>query len=76
VFNPTSQAKRFDSDGEYVRRYVPELAAIEGPAVHEPWKLGALERRALDYAEPIVAHDEAAAAFLRRRGRGQGSGVT
>jgi deoxyribodipyrimidine photo-lyase len=39
AFNPLRQAHRFDPDGAYVRRYVPELAAIEGRAVHEPWKL-------------------------------------
>ncbi len=41
----------------------PALAAIDGPAVHEPWKLGPLERQALDYPEPIVDHDEAAGRF-------------
>ena len=39
AFNPLRQARRFDPDGAYVRRYVTELAAIEGSAVHEPWKL-------------------------------------
>ena len=39
AFNPLRQAHRFDPDGVYVRRYVPELAAIEGRAVHEPWRL-------------------------------------
>ena len=39
ALNPLRQAHRFDPDGTYVRRYVPELAAIEGSAVHEPWKL-------------------------------------
>jgi deoxyribodipyrimidine photo-lyase len=39
AFNPLRQARRFDPDGAYVRRYVPELAAVEGRAVHEPWKL-------------------------------------
>ena len=67
IFNPISQAKRFDPDGDYVRRYVPELAGIAGSAVHEPWKLGPLERQHIDYPEPIVEHAEAAAAFLRRR---------
>jgi deoxyribodipyrimidine photo-lyase len=55
VFNPIRQAERFDPAGEYVRRYVPELASIEGRAVHQPWKLGPLERLSLDYPEPIVA---------------------
>jgi deoxyribodipyrimidine photo-lyase len=39
VFNPVLQGRKFDPDGEYVRRYVPELRGIGGAAVHEPWKL-------------------------------------
>jgi deoxyribodipyrimidine photo-lyase len=58
VFNPITQAKRFDPEGEYVRRYVPELEGIEGGAVHEPWKL---ERPPKDYPEPILDHREAVA---------------
>jgi deoxyribodipyrimidine photo-lyase len=50
VFNPLRQARRFDREGAYVRRYVPELAAIEGRAVHEPWKL----RENTGYPTPIV----------------------
>ncbi|GAA3230153.1 cryptochrome/photolyase family protein [Dactylosporangium siamense] len=38
-FNPIRQAHRFDPVGDYVRRYVPELADVEGKAVHEPWNL-------------------------------------
>jgi deoxyribodipyrimidine photo-lyase len=53
-FNPVRQARRFDPDGEYVRRYVPELAAVAGGAVHEPWKLDPAERRALKYPEPLA----------------------
>ena len=67
VFNPIRQAKRFDPRGEYVRRYVPELAGIGDATVHEPWKLEAAERAGLDYPEPIVDHAEATARFLRRR---------
>ena len=37
VFNPVSQGQRFDPDGDYVRRWVPELRGIAGAAVHEPW---------------------------------------
>jgi deoxyribodipyrimidine photo-lyase len=55
-FNPIRQAQRFDPDGVYVRRYVPELKAIEGAAVHQPWKL----TRKLDYPGPLESHrDEA-----------------
>jgi len=38
VFNPIEQGKRFDEDGDYVRRYVPELSHISGVAVQEPWE--------------------------------------
>ncbi|GAA1747601.1 deoxyribodipyrimidine photo-lyase [Luedemannella helvata] len=48
-FNPIRQAYRFDPDGDYVRRYVPELSVVDGPAVHEPWRLG----RDLRYPPPL-----------------------
>ena len=68
VFNPLRQAERFDPDGDYVRRYVPELAGIDGKAVHQPWKIGPLERQMIDYPEPIVDHADAAGQFKARRG--------
>ncbi|MFC5033311.1 deoxyribodipyrimidine photo-lyase [Streptomyces sp. So13.3] len=68
VLNPLTQAQRFDPDGSYVRRYVPELAGIPGGAVHRPWRLPAAERAALEYPEPIVDLDVAAARFRRARG--------
>ncbi|MFP5388518.1 MAG: cryptochrome/photolyase family protein, partial [Thermoleophilia bacterium] len=67
VFNPIRQAHRFDPHGAYVRRYLPELEAIDGKSVHEPWRLDSAQRRQLDYPLPIVDHDEAAAAFIARR---------
>lgn len=63
VLNPLRQARRFDPEGEYVRRYVPELAGLEGLAVHEPWLLDATERRGLDYPAPVVDHEERAIRF-------------
>ena len=51
AFNPLRQAHRFDPDGAYVRRYVPELTAIEGSAVHEPWRL---RKSVTEYPTPIV----------------------
>ena len=62
VFNPTTQAKRFDPRGDYVRRWVPELAVLDAPAIHEPRSLGPLELAAAGvvlgdtYPEPIVDH--------------------
>ena len=41
VFNPVSQGRKNDPDGDYVRRYVPELRSVPGGAVHEPWELPA-----------------------------------
>lgn len=62
VFNPTTQALRFDPTGDYVRRWVPELADIGGAGVHE---LGLL--RPHDYPLPMVDHaverDEALARY-------------
>ena len=43
VFNPLRQAERFDPSGDYVRKYVPELAQIPGKAIHEPWSLSLIE---------------------------------
>jgi deoxyribodipyrimidine photo-lyase len=52
TFSPTAQARRLDPDGVYVRRYVPELAGLSGPSVHEPWR-APLAARAPDYPHPI-----------------------
>jgi deoxyribodipyrimidine photo-lyase len=67
IFNPLRQAERHDPDGEYVRRYVPELAGVAGPAVHRPWELAEDLRRGLDYPDRIVDLQEAAAAFRAAR---------
>ena len=40
VFNPVAQSKKFDPDGHYIRRWVPELASLEGEALHAPWSAG------------------------------------
>ena len=54
VLNPLRQARRFDPDGIYVRRHVPELGALSGADVHQPWQLSAGKRRVLRYPPPIV----------------------
>ncbi|NHC46938.1 deoxyribodipyrimidine photo-lyase [Motilibacter sp. K478] len=64
VFNPVTQGKSFDPDGQYVRMYVPELRDVAGAAAHEPWLLpGGLPE---GYPERIVDHAEARAEALRR----------
>ena len=56
VFNPVTQGKRFDPEGDYVRRWVPELRHLPGPAAHEPWKHGTGYDHG--YVERVVDHDE------------------
>ncbi len=49
MLNPLRQAARFDRDGDYVRRYLPELASLPAAYVHTPWKLPAAQRRQITY---------------------------
>lgn len=65
IFNPVTQGERFDSDGAYVRRWVPELAALPNAVLHRPWtaSAGALKQANVElgvtYPHPIVDHDTA-----------------
>lgn len=68
VLNPVTQAKRYDPDGSYVHRWVPELRSLSGAAVHEPWKLRGLDRAAVDYPDPIVGLSDGLDRFKRARG--------
>ncbi|HXS67105.1 MAG TPA: FAD-binding domain-containing protein, partial [Streptosporangiaceae bacterium] len=65
MFNPTVQGKRFDPTGEYVARYVPELAGLPPAQIHDPPRE---VRRARGYPAPIVDHQAAAAARRARSG--------
>ncbi|MGI8954012.1 MAG: cryptochrome/photolyase family protein [Nocardioidaceae bacterium] len=56
VYNPTTQGKKFDPDGTYVRRYVPELADLGAADVHEPWKQP--DGPPGGYPAPLVDHAE------------------
>jgi deoxyribodipyrimidine photo-lyase len=70
VFNPTSQGQKFDPNGLYVRQWVPELAAVPTPFVHEPWKLSSSDQRRAGctigqhYPAPLVDHAWARARAL------------
>jgi deoxyribodipyrimidine photo-lyase len=66
VLSPIRQAERFDPQGHYVRRYLPELESVRGKAILRPWEMEGFDR--LDYPEPIVDHAEAAEAFKAHRG--------
>jgi deoxyribodipyrimidine photo-lyase len=54
VMNPLRQARRFDRSGEYVRRYLPELAGLDPAWIQTPWRLPAAQRGRLDYPGPLV----------------------
>ena len=54
IFNPVLPGEKFDSKGEYVRRWVPELASLPDEWIHRPWKAPI---SAPDYPAPIVDHD-------------------
>ncbi len=70
VLNPVIQGKRYDPDGAYVRRWVPELAGLRGPRIHEPWKLDGPERaRYDDYPDPLIELPDGLARFRRARGQ-------
>jgi deoxyribodipyrimidine photo-lyase len=53
LFNPLAQARRRDPNGDYVRRYLPELAGLRGAAVHEPWRAPPA-RVAPEYPPPLA----------------------
>lgn len=59
IFNPTSQSRKFDPRGDFIRSQLPELQGITGPAIHDPSLLPADERRRLDYPDPVVDHADA-----------------
>jgi deoxyribodipyrimidine photo-lyase len=66
ILDPLAQARRFDPRGEYVRRWLPELAALPGAAAHEPWRAprGLV---APEYPARIVDHVAAAERFHAAR---------
>ncbi|KAI9854167.1 MAG: hypothetical protein M1824_000586 [Vezdaea acicularis] len=59
IFNPKLQSERFDPEGEYIRKWVPELREVRGKAIHEPGKVKG-------YPAPVVEHKESRARALAR----------
>jgi len=70
IFNPAIQSKKFDQDGTYIRRYVPELTRVSAKRIHEPHLMTAEEqeraqcRIGTDYPSPIVDHQLARQEYL------------
>ncbi|MEO7107400.1 MAG: deoxyribodipyrimidine photo-lyase, partial [Rhodoferax sp.] len=72
IFNPINQSEKFDAQGKFIKRYLPQLKDLNAKQIHAPWKLGALELAAAgidlggNYPRPIVDHAEARALTLQR----------
>jgi len=72
IFNPVTQSEKFDPEGKFIRRYVPELAAVPNKYIHAPWLMGRMEQESLGviigrhYPGPIVDHAEARTETLAR----------
>jgi deoxyribodipyrimidine photo-lyase len=72
IFNPVSQSQRFDAEGRFIRRYLPQLAALPDDVLHAPWLARPVDLAAAgvqlgkDYPLPIVDHAEARAKTLLR----------
>ncbi|MFT4603422.1 MAG: deoxyribodipyrimidine photo-lyase [Rhodothermales bacterium] len=68
IFNPMTQGKKFDSQGIYVRRWIPEIAHLPSKVIHEPWTADVIPG---DYPSPMVDHktarERALAAYKKPR---------
>jgi deoxyribodipyrimidine photo-lyase len=72
IFNPITQSEKFDSEGKFIKRYLPQLAGLSKKTIHAPWLAGPIElanaeiKLGENYPHPIVAHDVARAKTLER----------
>ena len=72
IFNPISQSEKFDTEGKFIRRYLPQLAELSNKSIHAPWLAKPLELQAADvtlggnYPQPVVQHDAARRRTLMR----------
>ncbi len=72
IFNPWTQGRRYDPEGEFIHAWVPELREVEPARLHDPEKLAELDLKRLGYPEPLVDHRSArmraVAAFEKAKG--------
>jgi deoxyribodipyrimidine photo-lyase len=72
IFNPVTQSRRFDPEGKFIRRYLPQLAALPDALIHAPWLAKPADLAAAGveigrtYPAPVVDHDEARKRTLDR----------
>jgi len=66
------QSRRFDPEGAYIRRWIPELSQVPDARLHAPWEMGPLEQQEAgcvigrDYPAPVVLHEQARQRTLAR----------
>lgn len=73
IFNPLLQSEKFDAEGDYIRKWVPELEGVKGKAIHDPYDRGmGKEARKMGYPERIVVHKECRERALSRYKEGLG----
>ncbi|MCJ1476259.1 hypothetical protein MMC13_004925 [Lambiella insularis] len=73
IFNPLLQSEKFDPDGEYIRKWVPELEKVEGKAIHEPYGRGAAKQaEKAGYPKVVVEHKGVREKALARYKEGLG----
>lgn len=59
IFNPLLQSEKFDHNGDFIRKWIPELRDIQGKAIHDPYNRGAgPQAKQAGYPKPIVNHKE------------------
>ncbi|MCU0803961.1 MAG: DNA photolyase family protein [Burkholderiales bacterium] len=81
IFNPITQSQKFDPEGRFIRRYVPELANLPPEHIHAPWMMPPAAQQACgvtigrDYPAPVVDHDWARKLTLERYKRAAGRGA-
>ncbi|MDP3139952.1 MAG: FAD-binding domain-containing protein, partial [Burkholderiaceae bacterium] len=72
IFNPVTQSRKFDPEGKFIRKYLPQLGDLPTAVLHEPWTASPMELLAAgvklgdNYPMPVVHHDEARSRTLQR----------
>ena len=71
IFNPILQGEKFDKEGKYVKKWIPELSKVPQKFIHKPWEMEMKYQQAIntiigkDYPKPIVIHEEARSSALK-----------